>query len=60
MVKVVTTILDVIGILLVAMGAGVAAYGAYRAGLGFAVSGTVVLLGSGLAARLDEPKRDKT
>jgi hypothetical protein len=50
--ELVTTALDVIGLLLVAAGAGAAAY-VVMGWAALAVSGGVVLLGSALAARLD-------
>lgn len=53
--QIITTLLDVLGLLLVAAGAGVAA-AALIGWTGLAVAGVVVLGGSALAARQDRPR----
>lgn len=58
MVRIVTTFLDAIGVLLVAAGAGAATY-RWMGWACLAVAGVVVLLGSALATWLNEPKDDE-
>ena len=55
MVKILTDVLDVIGVLLLAAGAAYAAY-PFLGMACLAVAGVVILLGSGLAARVNQPK----
>ncbi len=56
--ELVTTLLDVLGLLLVAAGAGLAA-AVWIGWAGLAVSGVVVLAGSALAARIGRPAGGK-
>lgn len=53
----ITTALDVLALLLVAAGLGLAVAGWERPGLGVAVAGVVVGVGAQLAARLAGPRR---
>lgn len=55
MVKLLTDWLDALGLLLMAAGAAAATY-QFMGWSCLAVAGVVVLIGSGLAARLNEPK----